>query len=96
MRTAISAWEALAREVIERINATRDGVLIPSLGTQCRGARPQHRPQPPCGVVTAHPSPLARGKDREGHASVCFRPALRHGEFGAAKPRPAGDRLEAR
>ena len=89
-------WEALAREVIERINARREGVLFLLWGRDRRVARPQHRPRPPCGGGDTPSLPSRPRQDTEGRApSICFRPPLRHRQFGAAKPGPAGDRLGA-
>ena len=69
-------WETLAREVIERINARREGVLFLLWGRNAETLgrsidRGRH-----VVVVTPHPSPLARGKTPKGapHPFVSARP----------------------
>jgi len=69
-------WEALAREVIALIDRTRQGVLFLLWGRNAEALGRSIDRDRQVVVVTAHPSPLARGRTPKGapHPFVAARP----------------------
>ncbi len=54
-------WEALSREVLERLNASKEPIVFMLWGKPAQAAGSKLDRRRHCVIETAHPSPLARG-----------------------------------